>query len=94
MHLVGDRDPERIGRIGGIEMTVLVIYVLLVAVAEVIVALVGIAADAIIASGWNLILAMTMFLGVLWAMWPVSVYITERWFNGAEKPGAQTQPTN
>jgi hypothetical protein len=27
-------------------------------------------------------------------MWPVSVYITERWFNGAEKPGAQTQPTN
>jgi hypothetical protein len=94
MHLVVDRDPAWTGRIGGIEMTVLVIYVLLVAVFEMMVFLVGIAADAIIPSGWNLMLAMGMFLGVLWVMWPVAVYITERWFAGSAKSDARTQLTN
>jgi hypothetical protein len=72
-------------------MTVLVVYVVLVAIFETIVFLVGIAADSVIPSGWNVILAMVMFLAVLWIMWPAAVYITERWFNGPAKPAARVQ---
>jgi hypothetical protein len=61
-------------------MTVLVVYTLLVAAGEVIVFLIGITADQIVPSGWNLLLAMGMFFAVIAGMWPVSVYITERWF--------------
>jgi antibiotic biosynthesis monooxygenase (ABM) superfamily enzyme len=60
-------------------MTLLVVYVILVAIAETTVFAVGIALDSIVPAGWNLILAMVMFFGVIWVMWPISVFVTERW---------------
>ncbi len=65
-------------------MTVLIIYVLLVAAFETAVFAVGIAVDSMIPTGWNVIVAMIMFFGVLWLMWPVAVFITERWFVGSK----------
>jgi hypothetical protein len=65
-------------------MTVLVVYTVLVAIFETIICFVGIAIDAIVPSGWNLIIAMVMFFAVLAVMWPVSVFITERWLMPAE----------
>jgi hypothetical protein len=61
-------------------MAVLIIYVLLVAVLEVIVVFVGIAADSFLPAGWDLVFAMTMFFGVIFGAWPIAVLITERWF--------------
>jgi hypothetical protein len=63
-------------------MTVLVIYVLLVAVFEAIICMVGIALDKVVPSGWNIIVAMGLFFSVLALMWPVAVFITERFFVG------------
>jgi hypothetical protein len=74
------------------EMTVLVVYVLLVAVFEVFVVILGIAVDSIVPAGWNVVTAMVMFFAVIWGMWPVSVYITERWFDRPEKSAARVQP--
>jgi hypothetical protein len=60
-------------------MTVLIVYCLLVLAGEVIVFLVGITADQVVPGGWNLILAMAMFFAVIAFMWPLAVFITERW---------------
>jgi hypothetical protein len=67
----------------GFDMTVLVVYVLLVAILEVVVFYAGVALDSVVPSGWNVIVAMTMFFAVLALVWPVSVYITERWLSPA-----------
>ncbi len=63
-------------------MAVLVIYVLLVALFETIIFMAGIALDTVIPAGWNIIVAMAMFFGVLWAVWPLAVFVTERFFVG------------
>jgi hypothetical protein len=60
-------------------MTALVVYVLLVAVFQTIVFVVGVMLDTVVPAGWNVIVAMLMFFAVLAVMWPVAVYITERW---------------
>jgi hypothetical protein len=65
-------------------MTILIVYVLLVALFEGIVCFVGMAIDTIVPSGWNLIVAISMFFIVLAVMWPVSVYITERWLTSPD----------
>jgi hypothetical protein len=65
-------------------MTVLAVYVLLVALFETIICFVGIVVDSVVPSGWNLIIAMAMFFLVLGVMWPISVLITERWLMPAE----------
>jgi hypothetical protein len=74
-------------------MTVLVIYVLLVAAVETVVVVAGLALDSVIPAGWNVIAAMVMFFGVIWGMWPASVYVTERWFSGESMKSA-VQPRN
>jgi hypothetical protein len=66
-------------------MTVLIVYVLLVAVLEIAVFFAGVALDSLVPTGWNVIVAMTMFFGVLALAWPVAVYVTEHWLSGAAK---------
>ena len=61
-------------------MIVMIIYVLLVAVGEVIAFLLGTALDGFVPSAWSMIFYMVLFFGVIWAMWPVAVWITEKWF--------------
>ena len=65
-------------------MTVLIVYVLLVTVFEIGVFFLGVAIDQVVPSGWNLLIAMAMFFGVIALMWPVAVFITERWLMPAE----------
>ena len=65
-------------------MTVLIVYVLLVAIFEVVVFFVGVALDSVVPAGWNVIVAMVMFFSVLALVWPVAVYITERWLTPQE----------
>jgi hypothetical protein len=65
-------------------MTVLIVYTVLVLVFETLVFTVGIALDSVVGEGWNLILAMVMFFGVIALMWPVAVFITERWLVSAQ----------
>jgi hypothetical protein len=75
-------------------MTVLIVYVLLVAFFEIMICFIGIAVDSVVPSGWNLIVAMAMFFAVLAVMWPVAVYITERWLAPADstKPDHAVRP--
>ena len=72
-------------------MTVLIIYVSLVAFFEVVIVIVGLAVDSVVPAGWNVMTAVMMFFAVIWGMWPVSVYITERWFERPTKSAAQAQ---
>jgi hypothetical protein len=65
-------------------MIVMIIYVLLVAVGEVIAFFVAQVFDSMVPSAWSMIFYMTLFFGVIAAMWPVAVWITERWFVTAQ----------
>jgi hypothetical protein len=65
-------------------MIVMIIYVLLVAAGEVVAFFIGQALDPLVPAAWSLIFAMALFFGVIAAMWPVSVWITERWFVSVE----------
>ena len=33
-----------------------------------------------------MIFYMALFFGVIWAMWPVAVFVTEKWFVKADSP--------
>jgi hypothetical protein len=68
-------------------MIVMIIYVVLVAVGQVVAFFVGQAIDPWLPSAWSLVVAMVLFFGVIAAMWPVAVWITEKWF---VKPEAAT----
>lgn len=59
-------------------MTVIVVYVVLVAIGEVIAFFVGQAFDSIVPSAWSMVFYMTIFFGVIWAAWPIAVLVTEK----------------
>jgi hypothetical protein len=66
-------------------MVVIAIYVLLVAVGQVVAVTLGIYLDKTVPAGWSIILAMGLFFGVFAVMWPVAVFVTERWVSGTAK---------
>ena len=45
--------------------------------------------DNFIPDGWSMIVAMALFFGVIWAMWPLAVFVTEKWLVGAEPAKAE-----
>ena len=61
-------------------MIVMIVYVVLVAIGEIAAFGVGQALDMVVPAAWSMIIAMALFFGVIWAMWPVAVWITEKWF--------------
>jgi hypothetical protein len=61
-------------------MIVMIVYVVLVAAGEAVAVGIGSMLDKYIAAGWSMIVAMGLFFGVIALMWPVAVFITERWF--------------
>jgi hypothetical protein len=65
-------------------MIVMIVYVLLVAIGEVFAFFIARAFDSVVPSAWSMIFYMTLFFGVIWGVWPVAVWITERWFVSAE----------
>ena len=68
-------------------MIVMIVYVLLVAVGEVVAFFICQAVDSFIPSAWSMIVYMAMFFGTIWAMWPLAVYVTERWLTKSESVG-------
>jgi F0F1-type ATP synthase assembly protein I len=60
-------------------MIVMIVYVLLVVAGEVVAIGLGSMLDQYVASGWSMIVAMALFFGVIAMMWPLAVFITERW---------------
>jgi hypothetical protein len=60
-------------------MILIAIYVAMVVVCEVLAFFLGAALDQFVPSAWSMLVYMGMFFGVLWAAWPVSVFVTERW---------------
>lgn len=66
-------------------MTVMFVYVALVAVGEVIAFFIARAFDPLIPAAWSMIFFMTLFFGVIWAAWPIAVRITEKWLMKSEE---------
>ena len=60
-------------------MILMFVYVALVAVGEVLAFIVCQIFDQTIPAAWSMIVYMLVFFGVLWAAWPLSVFVTEKW---------------
>jgi hypothetical protein len=71
-------------------MRLIIVYVLLVLVGELIAIQVGFFFD-YAAPSLSLPIALGLFFSVLWLMWPLAVYVTERWWNPEDK--TETPPT-
>ena len=69
-------------------MTVLIVYVLLVALGEVLAFFVAQAFDALVPAAWSMIFYMALFFGVIWGAWPLAVFVTEKWLVKSETPAA------
>jgi hypothetical protein len=60
-------------------MILMFVYVGLVAVGEVLAFIICQLFDQVIPSAWSMVVYMIVFFGVLWAAWPLSVSVTEKW---------------
>jgi hypothetical protein len=69
-------------------MAVMVVYIVLVAVGEVIGFFIGSAIDRMVPASWSMIAYMAVFFGVIFGMWPVAVRITEKYLVSAESTPA------
>jgi hypothetical protein len=72
-------------------MHLLVIYCVVVLVGEVLAYGLGRLIEDIYPS-WSMLIYMAMFFGVLWAGWPFSVQLTERWDRMAGRTEAVRRP--
>ena len=61
-------------------MLAIIIYVLLVVIGEVAAFFVAQAFDALVPPAWSMVFYMVLFFGVIACMWPVAVWVTEKWF--------------
>jgi hypothetical protein len=59
-------------------MILIVVYVGMVVIGEFIAFGLGRVVDAAVPS-WSMMIYMGMFFGVLWAAWPLAVFVTEKW---------------
>ncbi len=60
-------------------MILIIVYLAVVAVGEVGAFFVGELLDHFVPATWSMVMFMGLFFGVLWAAWPVAVYVTEKW---------------
>lgn len=67
-------------------MIVMIVYVLLVAVGEVLAFFIAQAFDTLVPSAWSMIFYMALFFGVIWAAWPLAVFFTEKWLIKSDAP--------
>ena len=72
-------------------MRLLIVYILLVVAGEFVAVQIGFYLDDAFPS-WSLPIALALFFAVLGLMWPLAVYVTERWWNPDEK--INTPPEN
>lgn len=69
-------------------MRLMLVYALLVIVGEIAAVELGLYLDAVVPS-FSLPIALALFFSVLVFMWPVAVFITERWLMGKETDAAK-----
>ena len=72
-------------------MTVIVVYVLLVAIGEVAAFFVAQGFDALVPAAWSMIFYMGLFFGVIWGAWPLAVRVTEKWLVRSDAPGREAK---
>ena len=60
-------------------MILIVVYLAVVAVGGVGAFFLGELLDHFVPAAWSMVMFMSLFFGVLWAAWPVAVYVTEKW---------------
>ena len=70
-------------------MTVMLVYVALVAVGQVVAFFVARAFDGFVPAAWSMVFYMSLFFGVIWVTWPIAVRITEKYLIKAEVPAGQ-----
>ena len=70
-------------------MQVMIVYVLLVFVAETAAFGVGTVLDRMVPS-ISMILFMVLFFGILAVCWPIAVMVTEKWFMPKARPSNRT----
>ena len=66
-------------------MHLLVIYIVVIAIGEVIAYGLGRMVEGIYPS-FSMLIYMGMFFGVLWGGWPLAVQLTERWWDRETRP--------
>jgi hypothetical protein len=72
-------------------MIVMIVYIVLVAIGEVLAFFVAQAFDTLVPAAWSMIFYMGLFFGVIWAAWPLAVFITEKWFVTPEAVSRQAK---
>ena len=72
-------------------MILIVVYVVLVAIGEVIAFGIGAMLDGLFPT-WSMIIYMALFFGVIWGVWPLAVFVTEKWIVTQPDKGPARQP--
>jgi hypothetical protein len=72
-------------------MILIVVYVVLVAIGEVIAFGIGAMLDGMFPT-WSMILYMALFFGVIAGAWPVAVFVTEKYIVTESDKGPVKQP--
>ena len=72
-------------------MTVIVVYVLLVAIGEVAAFFVAHGFDSLVPAAWSMVFYMGLFFGVIWGAWPLAVLVTEKWLVKPQVPGGEAK---
>ena len=72
-------------------MTVIIVYIAVVAIGEVAAFFLAQAFDAMVPAAWSMIFYMALFFGVIWGAWPIAVFITEKWLIKPEVPAGETK---
>lgn len=68
-------------------MTVILVYLALVALGQFIAFFAAQLFDTVVPAAWSMVFYMTLFFGVIWAAWPIAVAVTEKWFVKESVPG-------
>jgi hypothetical protein len=77
--LVCGRDPARRAAAEDKTMVVMLVYLVLAVIGEVAAFIIGTMIDRVVSDGWSMIIYMGLFFAVLFLMWPVAVWITEKY---------------
>jgi len=67
-------------------MTVIIVYIAVVAIGQVLAFFFAQAVDTIVPAAWSMIFYMALFFGVIWGAWPVAVFFTEKWLIKSDAP--------
>jgi len=76
-----------------ISMTVMLVYVAIVAIGQVLAFVVARAFDGFVPAAWSMVFYMALFFGVIWAAWPIAVRLTEKYLVKPDLPAGHAPRT-